>query len=151
MDPAIAVEALGLLLSRDVTELSVASIDWSRLAASASGVPLGRRLSLLIPDHKDQRPGHRRKIMQELSAVAPDQAVQILENFLRHEVARILGVKFESVETDWPLQDLGLDSLAIFELKNSLEFQAPIRIPLSKLNNSSDDCQPGSAGLNLHR
>jgi NADPH:quinone reductase-like Zn-dependent oxidoreductase/aryl carrier-like protein len=133
MSPETALDALELVMSRDIVDISVASLDWEALSASTSDVPLRRRVSLLITDHDHKELGHRRNIMNELAAVDPEQAVKILESFLRHEIARILGVKFESVEPDWPLQDLGLDSLAVFELQNSLEAQTPIRIPLSKL------------------
>jgi len=133
LDIDSALESLGLLLASDVTEMTVASINWMRLSASSADVPLQHRLSLLLESREDAAPDHRHRIMQELATVAPEQAISILETFLRHEVARILGMRFDAVEIDRPLQDLGLDSLAVFELKNSLEFAGFLKIPLSKL------------------
>lgn len=133
LDPDTALKSLGLMLSKEVSEMTVASIDWTRMSASSADVPLGRRLSLLTRQQDDPSSTHRRQILQELGMVAPEQAVRILETFLRHEVARILAVRFDAVETDRPLRDLGLDSLAVFELKSSLESQGFVKIPLSKL------------------
>ena len=57
----------------------------------------------------------------------------LVRDYIRQELARIMGVEPESLETDQPLSTFGLDSLLALELKNNLESRLDFTLPMAKL------------------
>ena len=65
---------------------------------------------------------------------ADDEGRQILvREYIRDELARIMGVAPEGLEADQPLSTFGLDSLLALELKNNLESRLDFTLPMAKL------------------
>ncbi|MOA15129.1 Polyketide synthase PksL [compost metagenome] len=65
---------------------------------------------------------------------------QVLERFvelLKHEVCEILRLPAARLDTQRPLQELGLDSLMSVELVVALEERFGIRLPVMELSESS--------------
>ena len=52
--------------------------------------------------------------------------------FLREQIATVLKVEPAAIELERPLQDLGLDSLTAFELKNCIEIELGVALPVGK-------------------
>ena len=60
-------------------------------------------------------------------------ASSLVHEYIRQELARIMGVEPEGLETDQPLSTFGLDSLLALELKNNLEGRLDFTLPMAKL------------------
>jgi acyl carrier protein len=57
----------------------------------------------------------------------------LLESHLREQVARVLAFPASQLDIDQPLNDLGLDSLMAIELKNRIEMELRVRVPMATL------------------
>ncbi|MBX9750975.1 MAG: SDR family NAD(P)-dependent oxidoreductase [Roseococcus sp.] len=72
----------------------------------------------------------------DLSALSPEAAAEILLGLVRDEVARILRLPPEAVETDRPLMDLGLDSLMALELRLAVEKRTGLEMTMTMVGGS---------------
>jgi len=73
------------------------------------------------------------EVVPDLIAMPPELAAATLGNLIREEVARILRLPPEAVETDRPLIDLGLDSLMALELRLAIEKRTGLDIPFTAM------------------
>jgi acyl transferase domain-containing protein/NADPH:quinone reductase-like Zn-dependent oxidoreductase/acyl carrier protein len=72
----------------------------------------------------------------DLSSLSPDAAAETLLGLVRDEVARILRLPPEAVETDRPLMDLGLDSLMALELRLAVEKRTGLEMTMTMIGGS---------------
>ena len=142
--PPAGRQMLARLLRSNGAQLIAAPIDWSQLVL-ASGP---ERLPPLLSDQARQvqvtaaarrvprRDDHGARSAptdwpQQLAAAAPERRAELIANYLRGEAARVMGVRAaELLSLDQPLNDLGLDSLMAMELKNRLESDLGVRLPV---------------------
>jgi acyl carrier protein len=66
-------------------------------------------------------------------AVRPAQRLELLESYLRNQLARALRVDPARLDPNKPLNTLGLDSLTTVELKNSIEASLGVSVPIASL------------------
>jgi acyl transferase domain-containing protein/aryl carrier-like protein len=71
-----------------------------------------------------------------LLAATPGERRGLLETLLREEVARVLATVPERLDVDRPLLQLGLDSLMAVELRNWIEVELRINLPVVELMRS---------------
>ncbi len=57
----------------------------------------------------------------------------LVQEYIRQELARIMGIDPATLETNQPLSTFGLDSLLALELKNNLEGRLDFVLPMAKL------------------
>ena len=69
----------------------------------------------------------------QLAAADDDGRQTLVRDYIRDELARIVGVAPEGLEVDQPLSSFGLDSLLALELKNNLESRLDFTLPMAKL------------------
>jgi NADPH:quinone reductase-like Zn-dependent oxidoreductase/aryl carrier-like protein len=137
--PQQGVQVLERLLQLEAPQVMTVSVDWSRLLNS---FPSGRQPALLsqlaeeatkfaTQSHtKRDRDGLTR---EALLAVAPDQRQAMLESYLQEQVAKVLGLAPARLDRQRPLITLGLDSLMAVELKNRLEVNLSVVLPVATL------------------
>jgi acyl carrier protein len=63
-------------------------------------------------------------------SIDPAERTAFLEEYLRKEVARVLGASPEKLDVDRPFNTLGIDSLTAVELKNQIEADLAVSIPV---------------------
>ena len=73
---------------------------------------------------------NQRSVMEILST-SPTRREKLLSEYLRHQVAGILQIPEFPLEPDQPITMLGIDSLKVLELKNQIENDWGIEIPLA--------------------
>jgi acyl transferase domain-containing protein/NADPH:quinone reductase-like Zn-dependent oxidoreductase/acyl carrier protein len=116
-------EALTLLeraLQRKMTQVGVLRVDWTRWRGlGATGRVSPRFAHLLRTSDLD----------------ASKQALP-LEAKIRDKVARVLGTTPERLDVDKPLLNLGIDSLMAVELRNWIEQELRINLPIMELMRS---------------
>jgi phthiocerol/phenolphthiocerol synthesis type-I polyketide synthase C len=76
------------------------------------------------------------EVALDLSAMTPEAASEALLALVRDEVARILRLPPEAVETDRPLMDIGLDSLMALELRLGVEKRTGLEMPMTMIGGS---------------
>src|SRR5205823_8316630 len=69
-------------------------------------------------------------IIQALLNVAQEERRQLLEEHFREQVAGVLQLPAAELDVQQSLTALGLDSLMAVELKNRVELELGIRIPI---------------------
>jgi thioester reductase-like protein len=66
-------------------------------------------------------------------ATVPEKRLEVMLDIVRNKVARVLGTRPEKIEIDRSLMDLGLDSLMGFELRNWIEGELRLNVPVVEL------------------
>jgi acyl carrier protein len=137
--PREACAILGRLLQQERAQVGVVRMDWSRwqkLTASSMKVsprfaPLAREAEQQNKDGGPSQEGiHIRKA---LLAAPPEQRKEVLLGFLREKVARVLGSSPDKIDLAKPLTDIGVDSLMAVELRNWIEGELRVSLPIAEL------------------
>lgn len=115
--PTQGLAVLEQLILEQPTQVGVMAIDWNRFARHGwANVPLFDELT------QDLAPSEQPDIAQQLENVTWAEGKTILTDFIRHQVAKLLGLNpQQQLDVKQPLIDFGLDSLASVELRNNLQ------------------------------
>ena len=136
--PAEALSSLGVLLRSGEAEASVLRVDWPKwrsyfpasLAISSRFAALAARgLATTAGGVAGEKHQGRAAV---LASPASDR-VALLETLVTEHVARVLGTTPETLEPVARLNELGLDSLMAVELRNRLEREFRVDIPVMTL------------------
>ena len=74
-------------------------------------------------------------IASAIAGVTPEDALEIVIKMMRREVAQILRMPENQIDSDRQMGELGLDSLMALELQLGIERLAGVQIPLVGINN----------------
>ncbi|GHO83339.1 type I polyketide synthase [Dictyobacter formicarum] len=132
--PQQVLEALELLIPQNRARVGVLKLDWQLLAqyyTQIADLPLVRHL-IDAPSSQEQNASATTNgaILDTIRTAPSEQWQAILENYLRTQVASVLRLPPERLDSEQPLTTLGLDSLMAIELKNRMEGELAIRIPI---------------------
>ncbi len=141
-------QALALLekaMKRQLVQVSVMRVEWSRWRGLGVTGRVSPRFAHLCgqADAADGR-AENRTVPGRDAIIAADRAdrPRLLEALLCDKVARVLGTPPERLEVDKPLLQLGIDSLMAVELRNWLEGELLVDLPIVELMRS-----PSVSGL----
>jgi aryl carrier-like protein len=81
-------------------------------------------------------PQHGLSGRDAVRAAAPSELPEILQSLLRTKIVRVLATSPEQLDTDRPLLQLGLDSLMAVELRNWIESELQVSLPIVELMRS---------------
>jgi myxalamid-type polyketide synthase MxaE and MxaD len=134
--PASGIEWLGRLLSLETPQTAVALVDWERWAAHstvAAGSLLTSELVAAGPASAAAEAGPRGGTLtvDDLFAADPADRQGLLESYLHVAIARALDMKPEKLDADQPLTGVGLDSLVAVGMKNQIEVDLGMSLPLA--------------------
>jgi len=79
----------------------------------------------------DAPPGNGRHIREELLLVEPVERQRLLENYVLSKIATALKISSSRLNAQQPLNSLGLDSLTAVELKNWIEEELNVQVPIT--------------------
>jgi NADPH:quinone reductase-like Zn-dependent oxidoreductase/SAM-dependent methyltransferase/NAD(P)-dependent dehydrogenase (short-subunit alcohol dehydrogenase family)/aryl carrier-like protein len=133
-----ALDLLERTLQQGAVQVGVMHIDWDRWRGlGVSGKVPPRFLALCkdakteVADNSGGLPGRR-----ALLAAGGEQRRQMLQTLLRDKVAQVLGASPSKLDPEKPLIDLGLDSLMGVELRNWIEGDLQVSVPIAELMRS---------------
>jgi acyl transferase domain-containing protein/thioesterase domain-containing protein/acyl carrier protein len=136
IEPETGLDLLGKLLRTDAAQVAVMDAQWSEMLRL-----LGSRRPALLSqiaeevqgasDEPQGRVDHafRRQLIEADDATRRS----LVQDYIRQELARIMGIEPARLEIDQPLSTFGLDSLLALELKNNLEGRLDFTLPMAKL------------------
>jgi hypothetical protein len=132
---AQGLESLGRLLGHDASQVAVLPVDWQRwreLYPAFAGAPLLEHVM-----RSDATPARARRSAlltpAALRAASPDERCVMLERYLIDVAAAVIGMDPVGFDRERPLGEFGIDSLMTVELKNRIELDAGVIVPMVKL------------------
>jgi acyl carrier protein len=131
LSEADAAGAFERLLVSGFTQAAVARIDWTTFKAlyEARGPKPFLELVSSLGDSAARAP-EAGILKDELDLVDPTARLGVVESALGQWVARVMGLPLEAVSGGIPLSRLGLDSLMALELRNRVQAEAGVTLPL---------------------
>jgi acyl transferase domain-containing protein/acyl-CoA synthetase (AMP-forming)/AMP-acid ligase II len=136
IDPDRGLEIFGRLLAAPVAQVGVIPADWQAYRRLAGG----RLPPLLAPLAAGDEPtveiaGPR--VPSALSRAALDGVPRddwqpIIESQLREQAASVLRLAASALDVEQPLNNVGIDSLMAIELKNRIEADLGVAVPMVK-------------------
>ncbi len=118
--------------------IGVLELEWKALSRFLPSAATPRFQELVRAHGGDQDDDNDAEDIQRMLLELDDE--QLLERFvelLKHEVCEILRLPAARLDTQRPLQELGLDSLMSVELVVALEERFGVRLPVMELSESS--------------
>jgi acyl transferase domain-containing protein/acyl-CoA synthetase (AMP-forming)/AMP-acid ligase II/acyl carrier protein len=138
IDPGRGLDLFGRLLASPVAQVGVIPADWAAVRRMAGGrlppflAPLAgndEEASMVeVPAARVPSALNR----AALDGVPPDDWQPILEGQLREQAGRVLRLAAAALDVELPLNSLGIDSLMAIELKNRIEADLGVTVPMVK-------------------
>jgi acyl transferase domain-containing protein/NADPH:quinone reductase-like Zn-dependent oxidoreductase/thioesterase domain-containing protein/acyl carrier protein len=137
LEPELGLEILGRIWRADVPQVAVMNAQWEELCRLL-GVRLPAMLSEMaaeVQQASGAQVGSRvdQAFRQRLLAADAITRQSLVSDYIRDELARIMGIEPTKLEIEQPLSTFGLDSLLALELKNNLEGRLDFTLPMAKL------------------
>ena len=136
IDLGRGLDLFGRLLASPIAQVGVIAADWKAFRRIAGG-RLPPFLSSLVEGEDDgvfvETPAARVPSALNraaLDGVPPDDWQPILEAQLREQAARVLRLTATALDIDQPLNNVGIDSLMAIELKNRIEADLGVTVPM---------------------
>jgi thioesterase domain-containing protein/acyl carrier protein len=136
--PEQGLELLNMVLRQDVAQVAALPFDWTEFFHA---YPEYRRMPLLThlvqqevdvePPARDEKRAVR--VHGTLLSVEAEERRHLLESLIREQVGRATGIDPSKLDLHQPLQSLGMDSLMGIELKNRLEGDLGVVVPVVRL------------------
>jgi NADPH:quinone reductase-like Zn-dependent oxidoreductase/acyl carrier protein len=119
------------LLLADPVEITAGRTDWSLLPSVGPAVAQSNTFAALIREGRETDRGG--SLTARLRGANPESRQGLIEEFIATQVAGVFGTTAQKVDRDTPLHQLGLDSLMAIELKNRIEQEAGITLPVTEI------------------
>lgn len=136
--PDSGLQVLERLMSTMRAQAVVLDADWSRLVQS---YPQGDKTQFFAKLVKIDQAGAETSGIDWRTRLAETDATggqSLLESLLQSEVARILRLEPARVDIHVPLNRQGLDSLTAMEVRNRLEAELKVALPVTKFLTGAD-------------
>jgi myxalamid-type polyketide synthase MxaB len=133
--PSQGMHLLERVLQLDSPQAMAIAVDWSRLLSLMSP-PI---LSVLAEEvNHGSGPGRAQRskdglTMEKLVAAPAAERQPLIEAFLVEQIGRVLRCSPSKVDVQQPLTKLGIDSLMAVELKNRVESDVGLTVPVTAL------------------
>ena len=137
IEPELGLEILGKLMKTDAAQVAVMDVQWRdmlRLLGSRRPALLAD-IAAEVEESGGDAPAGRvdHAFRQQLLSADDASRTSLVQEYIRQELARIIGIEPSGLEIDQPLSTFGLDSLLALELKNNLEGRLDFTLPMAKL------------------
>ncbi|GHO45000.1 beta-ketoacyl reductase [Ktedonospora formicarum] len=134
--PRDVLAALDLLIPQQVAQIGVLKLDWQKLRdfyPQIVSLPLVSYLLEGTTTSESEAQNSQSFFSESATTITHavgSERLPLMEQYLSQQVAGVLRVPVERIDLDQPLTTLGLDSLMAIELKNRIEQELQVRIPI---------------------
>jgi NADPH:quinone reductase-like Zn-dependent oxidoreductase/acyl carrier protein len=137
LEPQDALEELGRLMATSRHAALVAEVDWKRVAAAARSVPpiLADVLAadVAASGAAGRAPAERRIDIAAFAQLGAGERRSQLTSYVCATLASVLGIRGRVLEEDAEIAHLGFDSLMAMELRNRVEADLGILVPVAQM------------------
>lgn len=133
---ARVIEALGFLLARRRSQVAVIRVDWRRYVnarPAMNGITPAKSLPRAQVDLASRDNASARRTFparDRVMSAEPSQRKRMVESMLVEYAAGALGLCASRLDANQPLSRLGFDSLMAIELRNRLEIDLGVAVPV---------------------
>src|SRR5262249_21652948 len=132
------LDALDELMSSDAVQVAAAQIDWKGLLQATKPERIPAQYSGVVGDAGVEEGGSTassrvRDILEAEGTALPS----LLEAYMRDLLARAMGTSPARIDLQQSLFNLGLDSLIAVEVRNRIQADLGVNVPLAKLMKSA--------------
>ncbi|MEK6320974.1 MAG: SDR family NAD(P)-dependent oxidoreductase [Acidobacteriota bacterium] len=137
--PEKGVHAFEMLIDHPSPQIAVMPINWAKWARLSSASTISSLLSLMIDSDgatqstAGETPGTGHINRNSILNADASERTQLLEEYLRDAGGRVLGLAASKIDVQQPLNRLGVDSLMAVELKNRIEADLAVDVPVLKV------------------
>ncbi|MEH2211072.1 beta-ketoacyl synthase N-terminal-like domain-containing protein [Nostoc sp.] len=137
IEPKHGLELLERLLQQSSVQVGVLPVNWSQLR---DFYPASRKLPLLsyllhdeinVFSEAESLKRKERLTRNVVLNAEPGEQQRLLQSYLGEQVARVLGLTTSQLDVQQPLNNLGLDSLMAVEIKNLIENDLGVVVPIA--------------------
>jgi amino acid adenylation domain-containing protein len=129
---AALLAGLAAALRHASVNATYAEINWPKLAQSLALIASSARTSALLQRSVTNEVGSDRQVRTAIVAAQEAHRPRFVADYLRGKVAAVLKVESALIEVERPLHEIGFDSLTAFELKNRVESELGITLPVGQ-------------------
>ncbi len=126
IDTGTALACLAQALDCDVPHIMIAAADWQRLAATHRALASAPRLSALAS------PALAADTAATLAGLQGTAAIEAALGIVYAQAAKVLRIAADDLRAADLLADAGIDSLSTFELRNRIEHETGLSLPLDR-------------------
>jgi natural product biosynthesis luciferase-like monooxygenase protein len=144
--PEEGIAVIERAMASGAAQVSAMEVDWAKLFAADPAAKLSPLLAELVAAHgavaTSAMGTEAGRIARALAGQPAERQAAMLTDELRGVVAAVLRMKVREVSADMRWTELGVDSLVALEIKNRLQRETGVEVPLTKLLEG-----PTAAGL----
>jgi acyl carrier protein len=132
------LDALEALLSSDVAQMTVAQIDWKVVTRSTGSRTPARFAHLGQQANAETSGSGPSSRVREILEADETAVASLLETYILENVARSIGTLPARIDPERSLLDLGLDSLIAMEVRNQINADFGINVPITRFTQSAN-------------
>jgi len=133
VSPEEGMSVLDYVFCRPSPQVAVIPLNIERWRRVAAGMPQPALLSTLMPESSRARTAAQSGTGIDRSAIraaSPGQRLSLLEQYLAEQIAQILRLPSARIDLSESVNLLGLDSLVAVELRNRIEQDLAVKVPI---------------------
>jgi acyl transferase domain-containing protein/NADPH:quinone reductase-like Zn-dependent oxidoreductase/short-subunit dehydrogenase/acyl carrier protein len=125
------LNALDELISSDAVQIGVAQVEWRGLLRSM-GARIPARYSVLVGDGAEKGGATTGSGVHDILEADEAALPSLLQVYVQDLVAQAMGTSSARIDPQQSLRDLGLDSLIAVEVRNRINVELGMNVPLAK-------------------
>jgi natural product biosynthesis luciferase-like monooxygenase protein len=137
ISPAQGMAILEHSIRQDLTQVAAVKFDWPQFFKASPSASASPVLSQLMRESRihlsaDAPPQQMNaQLHRQLISSGPALRQKLFEQYALEKVSQVLGTSVHRVDAQTPLVNIGLDSLMAIELKNRIDADLGVRVPMT--------------------
>ncbi len=124
--PSDGIQILQHLITQPLTQIGVIPINWQKFAINS---PFFENFYPANNPEISETPPPKTDLLKKLSQLDKTAGYELIETYIREQIAKILGFAPNAINPQTGFFDLGMDSLTAIELKNRLQTDLKLTLP----------------------